>query len=257
MPYKDPQKRREANARYAAKNKDKIAARVSKWTKETKPWLKPESIEYMANYRVEHAEEISIQTKERCALWYEKNRDEELVKRQAWRDENRDLVRAQHKASHCRNREKRLAEMRAYYLEHREEMLVEMKIYRLEHLDEKRVYLAAYYLANRERLLENMAQYAVDHPEVYAAARVRYRARKAGAPINDFTAAQWRLMQEICDHFCAYCRERAPGKLHREHLTPLSKGGPNTWSNILPACAKCNSEKGTGPVLCPVQPFML
>ena len=42
-----------------------------------------------------------------------------------------------------------------------------------------------------------------------------------------------------------------------EHLTPLVAGGPHTLWNILPACLACNLKKQDGPVLKPVQPFLL
>ncbi|QNE74017.1 HNH endonuclease [Streptomyces finlayi] len=40
---------------------------------------------------------------------------------------------------------------------------------------------------------------------------------------------------------CAYCDARA---MHLDHVHPLSKGGADKASNILPACAGCNLSKG-------------
>ncbi|MFJ4960967.1 HNH endonuclease [Streptomyces sp. NPDC088729] len=40
---------------------------------------------------------------------------------------------------------------------------------------------------------------------------------------------------------CAYCGERAT---HLDHVVPLSKGGEDVESNILPACQTCNLSKG-------------
>jgi 5-methylcytosine-specific restriction endonuclease McrA len=40
---------------------------------------------------------------------------------------------------------------------------------------------------------------------------------------------------------CCYCDARAT---HLDHVEPLSKGGSDTESNIVPACAKCNLSKG-------------
>ncbi|MFG3200349.1 HNH endonuclease [Streptomyces sp. NPDC048208] len=40
---------------------------------------------------------------------------------------------------------------------------------------------------------------------------------------------------------CAYCGNRAE---HLDHIVPLSRGGTDTESNILPACAPCNLSKG-------------
>jgi 5-methylcytosine-specific restriction endonuclease McrA len=40
---------------------------------------------------------------------------------------------------------------------------------------------------------------------------------------------------------CAYCDSRAE---HLDHVQPLSKGGDDKESNMLPACAACNLSKG-------------
>lgn len=40
---------------------------------------------------------------------------------------------------------------------------------------------------------------------------------------------------------CAYCDARAT---HMDHVHPLSKGGADKESNMLPACATCNLSKG-------------
>ncbi|MER8014256.1 HNH endonuclease [Streptomyces griseoluteus] len=40
---------------------------------------------------------------------------------------------------------------------------------------------------------------------------------------------------------CAYCDARAT---HLDHVHPLSKGGADKESNMVPACAGCNLSKG-------------
>ncbi|WP_179814721.1 HNH endonuclease [Allostreptomyces psammosilenae] len=40
---------------------------------------------------------------------------------------------------------------------------------------------------------------------------------------------------------CAYCGDMAK---HLDHVMPLSKGGADVESNILPACQRCNLSKG-------------
>ncbi|HUF14042.1 MAG TPA: HNH endonuclease [Longimicrobiales bacterium] len=49
---------------------------------------------------------------------------------------------------------------------------------------------------------------------------------------------------------CQYCgRHRA--KLHgrqfltRDHVLPISRGGGNTWQNVVTACSPCNNRKGS------------
>jgi hypothetical protein len=44
---------------------------------------------------------------------------------------------------------------------------------------------------------------------------------------------------------CAYCGDtfREHG-LEREHVIPLSRGGGDTWTNVVSACRACNQTKG-------------
>lgn len=44
---------------------------------------------------------------------------------------------------------------------------------------------------------------------------------------------------------CAYCGNKfLKSQLTREHIVPVSKNGPNTWTNCVTACASCNGAKG-------------
>ena len=42
---------------------------------------------------------------------------------------------------------------------------------------------------------------------------------------------------------CAYCGESKP--LTRDHKIPITRGGTDDITNIVPACMRCNSRKGT------------
>ena len=44
---------------------------------------------------------------------------------------------------------------------------------------------------------------------------------------------------------CLYCGRDCPrAVLTRDHVVPLSKGGRDTWENVVSACFHCNSRKG-------------
>ncbi len=46
------------------------------------------------------------------------------------------------------------------------------------------------------------------------------------------------------DYLCLYCgTEFAPRLLTRDHVTPLSRGGQDTWENVVTACRPCNHRK--------------
>jgi 5-methylcytosine-specific restriction endonuclease McrA len=48
-------------------------------------------------------------------------------------------------------------------------------------------------------------------------------------------------------HICAYCGGHFPNyhNLSKDHIFPKSKGGENTWMNVVTACKDCNSKKGS------------
>jgi 5-methylcytosine-specific restriction endonuclease McrA len=47
-------------------------------------------------------------------------------------------------------------------------------------------------------------------------------------------------------NICAYCGGHFVNfrELSRDHIIPRSRGGPNTWMNIVTSCRKCNAKKG-------------
>lgn len=71
-------------------------------------------------------------------------------------------------------------------------------------------------------------------------------------PYNARYGARGRMRNMLRKHgkFCRYCdvemtkdiRDRAPS---RDHIIPLSRGGPDTFENIAMACRACNEEKGS------------
>jgi hypothetical protein len=45
-------------------------------------------------------------------------------------------------------------------------------------------------------------------------------------------------------YLCLYCAQRFPtGQLSRDHVTPISRGGQDTWNNVVTACRRCNNLK--------------
>jgi len=162
-----------------------------------------------------------------------------------------------------------------YCARHKEKIAAYKHDYHIKHRDtinpKANIRAKAWYIKNREKVLAYQAEYAKTHPkevsirkrnwernnpEKKLANTQRRRARKAGAPINDLTAAQWTEIKTAYGHRCVYCGRKMQ-RLTQDHITPLSKGGAHTASNIVPACGKCNSCKGSRPPLISIQPLLL
>lgn len=46
-------------------------------------------------------------------------------------------------------------------------------------------------------------------------------------------------------HTCQYCAKQLPQRLLTlDHVVPLSKKGPTSWTNVVTACRSCNQRKG-------------
>lgn len=78
----------------------------------------------------------------------------------------------------------------------------------------------------------------------YRTAAAKRRSTKLHAPINDFTTQDWLDCLDFFNHECAYCGTKKE-KLQVEHVTPLSRNGSHTRTNIVPSCNKCNRNKFT------------
>lgn len=166
--------------------------------------------------------------------------------------------------------EKKRARSRAYAKAHAIEARARAAAWRTNHPD-YRAHQRLYRMNNLARMLELEAQarekhrdqrneaqrtYHKIHPDVASAATGRRRARKACVALNDLTAAQWQEIKAAYGYRCVYCGRKMQ-RLTMDHITPLSKGGNHTASNIVPACQSCNARKYVGNVLIPIQPLLL
>ena len=165
----------------------------------------------------EHPEKFAASFKR----WSEKNKAHDLARSKKWRS---------------LNRERHLRLVKEWQRAHPEKMRLYDKVKRQRHFARIKAYMKVY---GREWVKRN--------PEKQRERISRYRARKANAPINDLTAAQWAMLKERYNFSCAYCGERVP-VLTQDHVLALSRGGNHTMANVVPACKSCNSRKHTTPV---------
>lgn len=69
----------------------------------------------------------------------------------------------------------------------------------------------------------------------------RRRAKRVRAADNDLTPAEWTALVDAW-RGCAYCGASG-GRLQRDCIQPISRGGRYTLANVVPACASCNASK--------------
>ena len=92
----------------------------------------------------------------------------------------------------------------------------------------------AYYRANRKERIAYNAMYMRNK-----------RATAAGAE-GYLSQSEWNKVLELFDYKCAYCgSDGKPLGLSMDHILPLSAGGEHIFSNIIPCCRSCNSQKHT------------
>lgn len=76
--------------------------------------------------------------------------------------------------------------------------------------------------------------------------RVRNAHAKRKGAEGDYTLKEWRAKFREFDGKCYLCGKPVViQEAHKEHRTPLSRGGTNFINNIAPACPSCNLAKGT------------
>ncbi|GAA4439432.1 HNH endonuclease [Phytohabitans houttuyneae] len=140
------------------------------------------------------------------------------------------------------NRERVKASQAVYRAANRETARERSREWRRANPERATASVRAWYATNRERVREYRRRYRASNRDVVRAANSRRKALHKNAPVNDLTARQWREIKAVYRFRCAYCRRRLP--LTIDHVVPLSKGGPHTASNVVPACQRCNSRKG-------------
>ena len=72
------------------------------------------------------------------------------------------------------------------------------------------------------------------------------RKAKTRADVGHLTVSDWRAILVNAKGHCHYCQCEV-AQLTMDHVVPLSRGGFHSRSNVVAACADCNSRKGAIP----------
>lgn len=73
------------------------------------------------------------------------------------------------------------------------------------------------------------------------AAKARRRARERGAA-GTYTWVEVTRIWVSINRCCAYC-DQPTTDYEPDHVVPLSKGGSNSITNVVPSCQRCNGDK--------------
>jgi 5-methylcytosine-specific restriction endonuclease McrA len=183
-------------------------------------------------------------TKEKRIDHYWKNRDRFVVSLRESYQEHREKRLAEKKAQYesMKNDPVEKAKLKAYRESHKEIINAYQIEYRKTHKDSISAKKKKYHEANKKRRSEYMKGYYQGHKrEAYIRLR-NYQLRKRGAG-GSHTLEEWLDLIEKYRHCCIYCGNRFE-KLERDHIIPISKGGTDYITNIVPCCRVCNAKKG-------------
>jgi 5-methylcytosine-specific restriction endonuclease McrA len=150
------------------------------------------------------------------------------------------LAKARHDRWYARHRDEILAKRRRKYASD-PEILEYDKAWKRANRSSCAASARRWRRRNPEKLAAKIARYKLAHPEVVDTCRRNYEARRRGAE-GRLTTKEWQSILERFDGRCAYCRKPSR-RLQREHVIPLSRGGRNDASNVVPACWTCNRRK--------------
>ncbi len=173
------------------------------------------------------------------------------------------------RASHRRNKKVRNERSAKYKKENAEKI----KLYNEEYRNSNPDYDKKYYTENKNRINKNNQTYwstnreylnewqrnyrrenqsaiqeysrkkYLNNKEYYKNARNLRRARLMLAE-GSHTQREFISLLSLYGYLCYWCgKDLLPNDTHADHYIPLSKGGSDYISNIVPSCAKCNLSK--------------
>jgi len=204
-------------------------------------------------YRAAHKAEKATY----CRAYNATHKKEIAAKAKAYKTSHKEELRLKQRAYEVAHKVELTAKNRAYKAAHKAELRLKERAYKATHKAELAATWRVYALAHKAELAAKDRAYYLTHKEEYVAHAAKRRARKANAPLNDLTHAQWLEIQLAQDHRCYYCGKRFKGHLTQDHIQPLSQGGSHTLHNVIGACRSCNSRKHTSAPPIPVQPLLL
>lgn len=189
-------------------------------------------------------EERKAAMKAYMADYYQKHKDEIVVKKAAYDVEY-----------YIKNKEKIAAKHAEYYQKHKDEVLAKNAEYRANHKEEKAAYdveyraknkekMAAYraecYQKNKDKILANNAEYRSTPFGRAKYLELNYKRLDEEKNRGECTlTAEW-IEENIFTSVCHYCGETDWHKLGCDRIDNTK---PHTPENCVPCCKHCNDKK--------------
>lgn len=161
-----------------------------------------------------------------------------------WRIANQDSIKLRQAEWYGANREKIIARSAAWYAANPERAAEARAAWSVANREKTREYGAKWRSANPEKARAVARAWREQNPGPGKIHVQRRRQRKASAPGDGVTSRQWASQIAPYGGRCAYC-DAVTSVSVMEHMVPLSRGGAHDVTNVVPACRRCNSKKGT------------
>lgn len=213
---------------------------------------------YMKAYRAANREKIREQKKAWSAAnpdkvraadkrKYARNGEKIRDRVKKYREERPETIRVRKKKYYDDNRERCLAKTNARYRANRATCIAQMKTRYEANKEGRSAYAKARYRNNPDYYKEKSRNWKHINPERYMLTRARsstrWRSRLFSAR-GSFTQEQINARFDYFGWQCRYCRASLTvATVTLDHQLPLSRGGSNWASNLVPACGSCNASK--------------
>lgn len=174
--------------------------------------------------------------------------EKEIIDRRAarlrWYYRNRERARKKHAEWLAANKSQQETYNKTYDEKHRQERKLKAARRRQESPRKTQEISRRSHAKHRAKYRALNRAWKAANPDACVTHTTARRARKQEAT-GSHTTVEWRSILKAHGYRCTYCgtKQSLTVRLTRDHYIPLSKGGSNFASNIVPACRPCNGAK--------------
>jgi len=143
------------------------------------------------------------------------------------------------------------ARQRKWYNENRKKANAYRKKHYRDNIEKYKEYSKNWSIKHKDKCGEAHKRWKANHPERVKAVRTRYENRRRAWERNTESRATTEQINQLIkdsDNICFWCDREIPnGKMHLDHIYPLSRGGKDEINNLVVSCEYCNKRKANKP----------